>query len=102
MAEDVMENLTRDAVDARKMGMTYGRYIAWKENQELQFRKLALQKHDRLPVCACCGAPITKGNRNRKYCGQECADRMRDRRKREHMKERQGINAGRSGEEHAM
>ena len=83
MAEDAMPNLTRDAVEARKKGMTYGQYIAWKENQELKTRQSAVLKHERLPVCACCGEPITKGPRNRKYCGQTCADRMRDRQRRE-------------------
>lgn len=89
MAEDVMANLTRDAVDARKMGMSYGQYIAWKEQQELQTRKSAVLKHERLPVCACCGEPIAKGGRNRKYCGQTCADKMRYRQQRESIKRRQ-------------
>ena len=103
MAEDAMPNLTRDAVAARQMGMTYGQYIAYKENQELRARQTAVLKHERLPVCACCGEPISKGSRSRKYCGQTCADRMRDRQRREHQKRRQLEAAQREmEEEHAM
>lgn len=88
MAYDAMPNLTRDAVDARKKGMTYGQYIAWKENQELMTRQSAALKHERFPVCACCGEPIVKGSRNRKYCGHECADIMRSRQRTEMQRRR--------------
>lgn len=100
MAYDAMPNLTRDAVEARKMGKSYGQYIAWKENQELQTRKSAMMKHERFPLCACCGEPIAKGGRNRKYCGQACADIMRNRQQTEVRKRRKLEEAQRDlGEE---
>lgn len=99
MAEDAMPNLTRDAVTARQMGMTYGQYIAWKENQELRTRQLAVLKHERFPVCACCGEPIAKGGRNRKYCGQGCANIMRSRQQAETRKRRKLEEAQRNMKE---
>jgi hypothetical protein len=77
MAEDRMPNLTRDAVAARKMGKSYGQYIAWKEEQELRGRLSEDKKYKQGPLCAICGKPISKAGRNRKYCGAECADRAR-------------------------
>lgn len=79
-----MEQLTEDAVAARKEGLTYGQYIA-KYRPPLPMperfpKKKAKEKQEQQPekpqavFCAICGAEIPNATRNRKYCGSECAD----------------------------
>lgn len=79
-----MEQLTEDAVAARKEGLTYGQYIAKhrppKQLPERFPKKKAKETQEQQPekpqavLCAICGAEILNATRNRKYCGSECAD----------------------------
>lgn len=81
MANHEMDNLSRDALEAQRAGMSYGKYMAHKQFVETQERQTAALKHERLPVCVYCGKSIPKGCRSRKYCSPECSERYRDRQK---------------------
>lgn len=81
----VMEQLTEDAVQAKKHGLSYGQYI-----QKFKPPKPPAERYPKKKVpiekspesveqksvvrCAVCGAEIPNAKRNRKYCCGECAD----------------------------
>ena len=84
-----MDQLTEDAVDARKKGMSYGKYMAMKQQEQDKERMPEKEKTDKKTVlCAICGAVIQNAVRNQKYCTGECADIAMDRQRLESRKRR--------------
>ena len=88
-----MEQLTDDAVEARKRGMSYGKYMAMKHQEQAKERipeKENTEKETakRTVLCAICGEVIHNAVRNQKYCTGECADIAMDRRRLESRKRR--------------
>lgn len=81
-----MEQLTEDAVAARKEGLTYGQYIAKyrpplpmperfpKKKTKAETAGEPAQEQGQAVHCAICGAEILNAKKGRKYCGAECAD----------------------------
>lgn len=81
----VMEQLTEDAVAARKEGLTYGQYIAkfkppeppaerYPKKKAQAAKATAPAEQKSVVRCAICGAEIPNAKRNRKYCSAECSD----------------------------
>lgn len=74
-----MDQLSRDARAARKLGLSYGKYIALykpKQPPAERYPKKSEQS-DQEPRCAFCGKIIPKNGKNRKYCSGACADEAR-------------------------
>lgn len=93
----VMEQLTEDAVAARKKGMTYGKYMAMKEAaKEPAGERFPKKKKEHVEGengkkaihCGICGKVIHNPLRNQKYCTGECADIAIDRQRQEGAKRR--------------
>lgn len=99
-----MDQLTRDAIAAQKAGLSYGRYMATKEQKPsaVRYPKKQAQKkvtdpsspaapqNDDLvvqsadPRCKLCGEPVPRDYKGRKYCSAACADEARRQQVREH------------------
>lgn len=66
-----MDQLSKDAMAARRRGLSYGQYMAQKEQKPPPVRypkkKPAAEKK-----CVICGQPLTPGRR-KKFCSDECA-----------------------------
>ena len=70
MAKKEMDQLTKDAVAARKAGMTYGKYMATK-NPTVIVREPEGYKH----TCLFCGKEFyIKHKKLRKYCSDLCRE----------------------------
>lgn len=83
-----MDQLTEDAVDARKKGMSYGKYMAMKHQERKPQKEAAGEPVKKTVYCAICGAVIQNAVRNQKYCTGECADIAMDRQRMESRKRR--------------
>ena len=68
MAKKEMDQLTKDAVAARKAGMTYGKYIAMTKPVNT-----VPEEEGYRHTCAHCGVEfITRYRRLRKFCSDQC------------------------------
>ncbi len=72
-----MDQLTRDAVDARKAGMHYGDFIAKRRDailEELEAerrrKEAAAELDNPSKKCLCCGVQLI--GRRHKYCSTAC------------------------------
>lgn len=105
MKEKELDNLTRDAIEAQRAGMTYGKYKAMRYDGE---QKMQLQRNQpavkpqkifnpnpKIPikVCACCGKEFPTAGRsaNCKYCSWECANMANNVRAREYMRKKYAL-----------
>lgn len=70
-----MDQLSRDAVAATKAGLTYGKYMAKKE--QLAKQKAAIEEAKRRK-CLCCGCVVPPDRGRRRYCSAECAEKYRE------------------------
>ncbi len=75
-----VDQLDRDEREARKLGLSYGQYIAkfkpprppaerWPKKKKPQ----QAEDQQPRPRCACCGKEIPEDSTSRRYCGAECA-----------------------------
>ena len=77
-----MDQLTKDAADALAKGMTYGKYIAWKQNQgKVPEKPVQREPQEGEAYCKCCGKIFTKGKWNRVYCSSQCRTTQYERKK---------------------
>ena len=77
-----MDQLSKDAADARKAGLTYGKYMATKTKQEEKPKPKPKKKPAEGPRCVICGMLIPPKTHRHRYCSAVCADRaqvLRDR-----------------------
>lgn len=76
-----MDDLSRDAVAASKLGMSYGRYMANVKpytnagEKPPESPKKPTRGQEKHLCCILCGKPIPKASKNRKYCGHECSEK---------------------------
>lgn len=62
-----MDNLARDAILARKAGMTYGRWKAKQKPEKVEKKEIP----EGWKVCPQCGKPF-KPAHGKEYCNNEC------------------------------
>lgn len=68
-----MDKLTRDAIDARKAGMTYGKYMAMKKPTIAE--PVPVQEPGVRHICLHCGKEFFETRRLvRKYCSRRCRE----------------------------
>lgn len=70
-----MDQLAKDAAEARKAGMSYGQ---WKAKQEEALGPVKIRRTEGQRVCRHCGRPLTE--KQKKWCSRECcneADKLR-------------------------
>ena len=79
-----MDQLAKDAAEAKRLGMRYGDYIAkYKPPQPpaMRYPEKKKPKEDQSkqepPRCVVCGAEIPAGSKRTKACGPVCADALR-------------------------
>lgn len=77
-----MDQLSLDCAAAKRLGLSYGNYIAlYKPKQPAAVRHPKQQEQEQArgqqkrPLCAICGAPILQNAARRKYCSAECSDK---------------------------
>lgn len=72
-----MDQLSTDAMEAKRLGLSYGKYIALyhpeKPPVERRSKKNARGQEKR-PLCVICGEPIPASSNRKKYCSPACAD----------------------------
>lgn len=73
-------NLVKDAAEARKAGMSYGKWMAMQEPV-----KIEKKKKENVPVCQHCGR-VLKGQQ-RKWCSSECCSEAGKKKRRQEKKE---------------
>jgi hypothetical protein len=73
------DNLTLDAMDAERAGMSYGKYKAMHPNtKDANEARLAAKKREPKPPnvyalpCRYCGRIFESPNKSRRYCSDEC------------------------------
>ncbi len=71
------DNLTLDAIDAERAGMSYGQYKAQHpKTRDANETRLAKRDNQQNRVfeftCRCCGEKFTTTNSLRRYCGDSC------------------------------
>ena len=78
-----MDQLSRDARAARKLGLSYGKYIALNKPPKPPAERYPqkTEQSDQEPHCAYCGKIIPKNCKSRKYCCPDCADKARQQQK---------------------
>lgn len=75
-----MDQLTKDAVAATKLGMSYGKYIAKYKPPTPpveRFPKKQQKQEEKKIRCVSCGKELMPGSRSRRYCGPDCAHMAR-------------------------
>lgn len=72
-----MDRLSKHAAEAKAAGMSYGKYMAIRQQQSPAVR-YPLAGVDKKTDCAWCGKPVPKESRRRKYCCEECARKAHD------------------------
>ena len=68
-----MDQLAQDATDALAKGMTYGKYMAWKQSRRRMPErpvKRVLQEGE--AHCKHCGKIFTKDKHRKVYCSRQC------------------------------
>lgn len=102
-----MDNLTRDAIAAQRAGMTYGKYMAMRDDREQKMPRqrtrpeVELRKkfnpNPKIPVkvCGFCGKEFPTAGRsvNCKYCGLDCANMANKVRSREYTRKKRALKA---------
>ena len=73
-----MDQLSKDAMEARKAGLTYGKYMATKYKPEEKPKPKPKKKKEAGPKCAICGMLIPPNTHRRRYCSAVCADRAQE------------------------
>ena len=95
-----MDQLSRDAKEARKRGLSYGKYKGLQYEQELKSKEAAAPKKPRKPKpgerrCKTCGKEIPLTVSSSRYCSPECAEKaqleMRRVREQRHKLAMQGV-----------
>lgn len=83
--QKAMDNLTLDAIDAQRAGMTYGKYKALHPDTMAanEARLAPSQRKKRKPVvyeftCLYCGEKFMAGNPNAKYCSCACKNKRNE------------------------
>ena len=73
MNRDGMEQLAADASDALAKGMTYGKYMAWKQQQGMA-REIIPRRElvEGEAYCRYCRAIFRKSKHNKYYCSRAC------------------------------
>ena len=71
-----MDQLSRDALAAQKLGISYGQYMARKP-QPVAAVRFPKKERKTETCCVICGAPILPGTKRRRYCSAQCADQAR-------------------------
>ena len=75
-----MDQLTQWAVEAQRLGMTYGKYVAKyhpEKQPEERFPKKskgAVKNGDGVKICQYCGKEIPPDIKSWRYCCQACAN----------------------------
>ncbi len=72
-----MDQLSIDNMEARRLGLSYGKYIALyrpEKPRAERYPKRNYREQEKRPFCVICGAPIPAGSHRRKYCSPACAD----------------------------
>lgn len=82
-----MDQLTQWAVEANRLGMTYGQYVAKyhpEKQPEVRFPKKskgALKNEDGVKICQWCGKEIPPDIKSWRYCCPECAHEAHEKQK---------------------
>lgn len=76
------DNLTLDAMDAERAGMSYGKYKAMHpKTRDANEPRLAAKKREPKPPktyalpCCYCGRIFESPNKSRRYCSDECKEK---------------------------
>lgn len=72
-----MDQLDIDAKEARRLGLSYGKYIALYRPEKPPAVRYSKRQGGGELLCAQCGSPIANGSNRKKYCSQDCADEAR-------------------------
>ena len=72
-----MDQLSIDAMEARRLGLSYGKYIALYRPEKPPAVRYPKMRSNGEILCAQCGSPIVNGSNRKKYCSQDCADEAR-------------------------
>lgn len=68
-----MDQLAQDATDALKKGMTYGKYMAWKQSHgKMTEMPVKRQAQEGEAYCKHCGKIFTKSLHFKVYCSRQC------------------------------
>ena len=67
-----MDNLAACALAARKMGLSYGQYMATKEGRTIVQKPAVDLPVEDMHYCKECGKPFHPSKRLLKYCSPEC------------------------------
>lgn len=78
-------DLARDAMEARKLGLTYGEYRARRDAGLIPDPEKSVTVKVRR-VCAVCGQPFVGKQRDQRYCSRNCQWEAANRRKSERAK----------------
>ena len=90
----MMDNLTACAIAARKLGMSYGQYMATRKGKPLIAIPMEqLIPEDRRKVCGWCGKVFYAKNRLKNYCDDECRIKAYRRNARIAYERKHGISA---------
>lgn len=75
------DQLTRDAIEAEKRGLSYGEYMAQKYEEEQKGKPVqrVQRRRKEKPVCINCGFPLI--GEQSKFCGFECQREYAQKRK---------------------
>ena len=86
-----MDNLTACALAARKMGLSYGKYMALREGGTIVPKPVVELPVEDLHYCKECGKEFNPNNRLMVYCSQECKKNNHARMCRERMRKKSTI-----------
>ena len=75
MAKKEMDQLTKDCIEARKAGMTYGKWKAMQPRKEKAPEQVVEEEKPSGKYCRVCGKMIPKTSPRKVYCSNACMDR---------------------------
>ena len=78
-----LDQLTRRALEANALGMSYGAYVAKFHPPKPKQERYPQRHRDGERKCQWCGVWFPSEQRFRKYCCQACADKAREVQKQE-------------------
>ena len=87
-----MDNLTACAIEARKLGMTYGQYMAQKKGMPIHTKPDPVPVSVSVRYCKECGKPIRPECSRKLYCSDDCARVANARRAKEKNRKAKGIS----------
>ena len=73
-----MDQLSADALAAKRLGLSYGKYIALHRPEKPRaerYPKRNQRGQEKRPLCVVCGAQIPANSHRRKYCSPACSDK---------------------------